>query len=123
MSIAPGSHRPSSVTTVAAEVVEQLGEFLPTALIASLSGVKDTSQVRKWARGTLEPTHASAARLRFALDQAHRIAGVESVKVASAWLTSANEQLGYMLPLKAIREDQFKEVADAVGAFVDGYAG
>lgn len=104
-------------------IVKQLSDYLPTALIASLSGVKDTSQVRKWARGVLEPTHASAARLRFALEQTQRITDAESAKVASAWMTSANEQLGYALPLKTIREDRFKEVADAVGAFIDGYAG
>lgn len=123
MTIAPRSRRTHSVLLDESDVIEKLGEYLPTALIASLAGVKDTSQVRKWARGSLTPTAASAARLRFALDQAKRIADAESVKVASAWLTSANEQLEYALPLKAIREDNFKDVAAAASSFIDGYAG
>lgn len=123
MSIAPGTRRGTAVLLDEAHVVENLGSYLPTALIASLAGVKDASQVRKWARGTLVPTSASTTRLRFALDQAHRIEAAESAKVASAWLTSANEQLDYALPIKAIREDKFKAVADAVTSFIDGYAG
>lgn len=123
MSIAPGSHRTGSVYLEVPAVISHLGEFLPTALIASLAGVKDPGQVRKWARGELDPTPASTTRLRFALDQAQRISSDESIKIATAWLTSANEQLDFVLPLKAIREDRFKEVADAVNAFLEGYAG
>lgn len=123
MSIAPGSHRKGVVYLEIPELIEQLSNFLPTTLIASLSGVKDAGQVRKWARGELAPTPASAARLRFALDQAQRIASEESVKIATAWLTSANELLAFELPVKAIREDRFKDVADALHAFVDGYSG
>lgn len=123
MSIAPGSHRRGSVLHEESEVVEKLREYLPSALIASLAGVKDPGQVRKWLRGDLSPTPASAARLRFALDQADLVAAAESMKVASAWLTSANEMLDYALPLKAIREDRYKEVAAAARSFIDGYSG
>lgn len=123
MSIAPGSHRTGAVYLEVPEIIDQLGEYLPTALIASLAGVKDAGQVRKWARGELDPTPASAARLRFTLYQAQRIAGAESVKITAAWLTSANEKLAFALPLKAIREDHFKEIAEAVNTVVDGYAG
>lgn len=123
MSIAPGSHRTGAAYLEMPEVGGQLGEFLPTALIAFLAGVRDVGQVSRWAHGEIGPEPNPEARLRFALDQAHRIAEVESVKTADSWLTSANERLGYTLPLKAIREDHFKEVADAVDSFVDGYAG
>lgn len=105
------------------DVVEELGEYLPIVLIASLAGVKDASQVKVWALGTVAPTPAAVARLHFALKQARRIAGVESAKVATAWLTTACEPLGGALPLKAIREDHFEEVTRAVSAFLDGYSG
>lgn len=91
MNIASSSHGAVAIYLQMPETIEGLGEFLPTALIASLAGVKDASQVRKWVRSELDSTSASAARLRFALDQAQRIAGEESARIATAWLTSANE--------------------------------
>ncbi|MGO1231440.1 hypothetical protein [Glutamicibacter arilaitensis] len=123
MTIMPTPARRNSIRATEPEVVEALTGFLPVALIASGAGVKDPGQVRKWRNGALKPTAVSAARLRFLLDQATYIAQHESREIATAWLTSANEQLGYQLPLKAIREERYKEVAEAAKAFVDGYAG
>lgn len=123
MTIMPTPARRNSIRATEPEVVEALTGFLPVALIASGAGVKDPGQVRKWRNGALKPTAVSAARLRFLLDQATYIAQHESREIATAWLTSANEQLGYQLPLKAIREERYKEVAEAAKAFVEGYAG
>lgn len=123
MTIMPTPARRSSVRAAESEVVEALTGFLPVALIASCAGVKDPGQVRKWRSGALKPTAASAARLRFLLDQASYIAQNESREIAAAWLTSANEQLDYELPLKAIREERYKDVAEAAKSFVNGYAG
>lgn len=113
--------RPRDAGTVG--VVQELGAYLPAELIASLAGVPDVNQVSAWAQGTEEPPATARVRLGFALEQARRIAGAESVKVSASWLITANEQLGNALPLKAIREDRFDAVARAVEAFVDGYAG
>lgn len=123
MTTMPTPARRNSVRATEPEVVEALTGFLPVALIASGAGVKDPGQVRKWRSGALKPTAVSAARLRFLLDQATYIAQHESREIATAWLTSANEQLDYQLPLKAIREERYKDVAEAAKAFVDGYAG
>lgn len=123
MTMVPTPSRDSSVRVEESAVVEALTGFLPVALIASSAGVKDPGQVRKWRSGALKPTPTTAARLRFLLDQATYIAQKESREIASAWLTSANEQLDYDLPLKAIREERFKDVAEAVKSFVNGYAG
>lgn len=123
MTIMPTPARGSSVRATEPEVVEALAGFLPVSLIASSAGVKDPGQVRKWRSGALKPTAASVTRLRFLLEQASYLAQNESREIATAWLTSANEQLDYDLPLKAIREERFKEVAEAAKAFVNGYAG
>lgn len=125
MTIAPGPrHRSEVLHLRMAEVTEALCELLPSALVASLAGVKDSSQVRKWARGDLEPTLASAARMRFTLEQAWEIEAAESARVAQAWLTTANRVLGYELPIKAIRDDRFAETAAAAMAFLeDSYEG
>lgn len=123
MTTMPTPARGNSVRATESEVVEALTGFLPVALIASSAGVKDPGQVRKWRNGALRPTAVSAARLRFLLDQATYISHHESREIAAAWLTSANEQLDYDLPLKAIREERYKEVAEAAKSFVNGYAG
>lgn len=123
MTIMPPPTPRNSIRATESEVVEALTGFLPTALIAAGAGVKDPGQVRKWRSGVLKPTAASAARLRFLLDQASFIADNESREIAAAWLTSANEQLDYELPLKAIREGRYKDVAEAAKSFVSGYAG
>ncbi|MGP9726214.1 hypothetical protein [Glutamicibacter sp. AOP3-A1-12] len=123
MTIMPTSARGHSVRAAESEVVEALIGFLPMVLIASGAGVKDPGQVRKWSSGALKPTAASAARLRFLLDQASCIAQNQSREIAAAWPTSANEQLDYELPPKAIREERYKDVAEAAKSFANGYVG
>jgi hypothetical protein len=81
--------------------------------VASLAGVKDPGQVRKWARGELEPTQPAQQRLRFARDVLHEMESTHSKKVAQAWAISVNPGLGYDSPLKAIREDRFQDTAAA----------
>jgi hypothetical protein len=106
------------------EVVQELCDVLTSKLVASLAGVKDPGQVRKWARGALEPTRPAQQRLRFAHDVLHEIESAQGRKVAQAWALSINPRLGYESPLKAIREDRFQETAAAATALLeDAYDG
>lgn len=126
MSIAPGGprHRVGSVFMDTSAVVQELCDALTSRLVASLAGVKDPGQVRKWARGDLVPTETAQQRLRFAHDVLHEIESTQGRKVAQAWALSINPRLGYDSPLKAIREDRFQETAAAAKALMeDAYDG
>ncbi|WP_427174626.1 hypothetical protein [Arthrobacter sp. 92] len=98
------------------EVVQELRDVLTSKLVATLAGVKDPGQIRKWARGGLEPTQPAQQRLRFAHDVLHEIENAQGKKVAQAWALSVNPRLGYESPIKAIREDRFQETAAAAKA-------
>lgn len=125
MTIAPGPrHRVGSVYLGTAQVVGELCELLGSKLVASMAGVKDPGQVRKWARGELEPTQPAQQRLRFAYDILHEIDAAEGRRVAQAWAMSVNPRLDYGTPLKAIREDRFQDTAAAAKALMeDAYDG
>jgi hypothetical protein len=105
-------------------VVLELCDVLTSRLVSALAGVKDPGQVRKWARGELEPTQPAQQRLRFAHDVLHEMESTHGKKVAQAWAISVNPRLGYDSPLKAIREDRFQETAAAAKALLeDAYDG
>ncbi|WP_026266225.1 hypothetical protein [Arthrobacter sp. 162MFSha1.1] len=126
MSSAAGGprHRARSDFVETSVVVRELCDLLTSTLVASLAGVKDPGQVRKWARADLEPTQPAQQRLRFAHDVLHEIESAKGKKVAQAWATSANPRLGCDSPLKAIREDRFQETAAAAKALLeDSYDG
>ncbi len=126
MTIAPGGprHRARSVFMETSEVVQELCDVLTSKVVAGLSGVKDPGQVRKWARGDLEPTQPAQQRLRFAHDVIQEIESAQGRRVAQAWAMSINPRLGYESPIKAIREDRFQETAAAAKALLeDAYDG
>jgi hypothetical protein len=107
-----------------AQVVRELCDLLGSKLVASMAGVKDPGQVRKWARGELEPSQPAGQRLRFAYDILHEIEAAEGRRVAQAWAMSVNPRLDYGTPLKAIREDRFQDTAAAAKALMeDAYDG
>ncbi|WAH95590.1 hypothetical protein [Arthrobacter sp. MMS18-M83] len=101
------------------EVVQELCDVLTSKLVAALAGVKDSGQVRKWARGELEPTQPAEQRLRFTLDVIQEIGGTHGQKVAQAWALSINPRLDYQSPIQAIREDRFQEVAASAKALLE----
>ncbi len=121
MTIAPGGprHRARSVFMETSEVVQELCDVLTSRLVAGLSGVKDPGQVRKWARGDLQPTQPAQQRLRFAHDVIQEIESAQGRRVAQAWAMSINPRLGYESPIKAIREDRFQETAAAAKALLE----
>ncbi len=123
MSSTPTPFESSVVSMSSQQVVEKALEFLPPALVASMVGVKDPGQVRKWRSGAQVPTPAALEKLRFMLTQALAIEDAESASVATAWLTSANSRLAYQLPIKAIGEVRYRDVANAGSAYLHGYAG
>lgn len=122
MTIAPGGprHRAGSVFMEISEVVHELCDALTSKLVAGLAGVKDPGQVRKWARGELEPTQPAQQRLRFAYDLMQEIENSQGKRVAQAWAMSINPRLNYQSPMKAIREDKFQETAAAAEALMEG---
>jgi hypothetical protein len=101
------------------EVVQELCDVLTSKLVAALAGVKDPGQLRKWARGVLEPTQPAEQRLRFAHEVLHEIASAQGMEGAQAWALTANPRLGYDSPVKAIREDRFQETATAARALLE----
>jgi hypothetical protein len=117
-------HRADSVYPDIAVVAQGLCDLLGSKLVASAAGVTDPGQVRKWARGDLEPTQPAEQRLRFAYDLLHDVEAAEGRRVAQAWAMSANPRLDYGTPLKAIREDRFQDTAAAAKAMMeDAYDG
>lgn len=119
----PG-HRAGSVYLDVAVVAQGLCDLLGSKLVASMSGVKDPGDVRKWARRDLEPTQRAQQRLRFAYDLLHEVEAAEGRRVAQAWAMSVNPRLDYGTPLKAIREDRFQDTAAAAKALIeDAYDG
>lgn len=121
MSIAPGGpkHRVGAVHLPIADVVNELCDMLTSKIVASMAGVKDSGQVRKWARGELAPQHTAGMRLRFAYDTLQKIESAEGRRTTEAWALSVNPRLNYDSPVKAVREDRFREVAAAADALMD----
>lgn len=106
------------------DIVRELCDSITARLVASIAGVKDPGQVRKWANGKLSPTQPAEQRLRFAYDIMHEISAAQGQKTAQAWIMSINPRLGYESPIKAIREDRFPETGTAAKALLDeGYDG
>ncbi|MBG6218967.1 hypothetical protein IWX75_003455 [Arthrobacter sp. CAN_A6] len=81
--------------------------------------MKDSSQVRKWARGELVPSQPARTRLSFAYDTLRIIEASEGRRTAEAWAMAVNPRLNYDTPIKAIREDRFRETAAAADALVE----
>ena len=102
-----------------AEVSRRLVAALGPTLVASLAGVKDRRAPRGWAEADVTPRPRAVVRLRFAQEQWHKVAAVESEQVARLWFVGANPWLRDNTPITAIREGRFDEVATAVQALLD----
>jgi len=101
------------------EVVRELNLLLTANLVASLSGVRDPGQVRKWARGDLVPRAPAEQRLRFALEMSDLISTASSSSHARRWFLSINPRLDFKSPLQAIRENSFQRVGIAALAVAE----
>ncbi|MFJ2470540.1 hypothetical protein [Glutamicibacter sp. NPDC087583] len=91
-------------------------EVLPLALVLSLAGLRNPD-------APPGQSPESSQRMQFAARIARRIEAAESRETATAWLATANEELGGELPIKAIREGRFDDVEAAAERFVSGWAG
>lgn len=122
MTIAPGGprHRTGTMNMDIGEVVRVLIDAFTANLVASMVGVKDPGQARKWAKDVLAPRLDAEQRLRFALDVFGQLEMVEGRAVAQRWFLSINPRLGYSSPVKAIREGAYAQVAAAATALTDG---
>lgn len=118
MSLAPGGprHRAGAVHEDIADVVSYLCELLTSKLVASVADVKDSSQVRKWARQELIPTQPARTRLNFAFDTLRAIEDAIGRRTAESWAMTVDPRLNFDTPIKAIREDRFRETAAAAAA-------
>jgi hypothetical protein len=101
------------------EVVRQLNNHLGATLVAALAGVKDRGLPTKWARADgPEPSDARQTRVYKAHALFFALAQAESESVARAWMIGSNPLLGEDTPITALREDRFKELGQALNAFL-----
>lgn len=121
MSTAPGGpkHRAGAVHQDIADVTRELCDVPTSRLVASMAGMKDSSQVRKWARSELVPSQPARTRLSFAYDILQMIEASEGRRTAEAWVIAVNSRLNYDTPIKAIKEDRFRETAAAADALAE----
>ncbi|WP_417234944.1 hypothetical protein [Arthrobacter sp.] len=121
MTIAPGGprHQTRTLDMDIDEVVRELIDVLTANLVASIAGIKDPGQARKWARGELAPRPPAEQRLRFALETFNLIAESSSPRRAQRWFLSINPQLEFQSPIQAIRENSFRLVGSAARAVAE----
>lgn len=121
MTIAPGSprHQTRTLDMDIDEVVRELIEVLTANLVASLAGIKDPGQARKWGRGELVPRPPAEQRLRFAMETFDLLAGANTSQRAQRWFLSINPQLDFRSPIQAIRENSFQSVGIAARAVAE----
>lgn len=121
MTIAPGSprHQMRTLDMDIDEVVRELIDVLTANLVASIAGIKDPGQARKWARGELAPRPPAEQRLRFALEIFNVIAVASTEQRAQRWFLSISPQLDFQSPIQAIRENSFRLVGIAARAMAE----
>lgn len=102
------------------EVTRRLNAALGGTLVSALAGASDAKSSHKWAKDSgPQPRPETVKRLVFAYEQWQDVAEAEGEHVARVWFIGANPWLAYDTPVNAIREGQFKDVADAAHALVD----
>lgn len=107
------------------EIVRRLNSALGATLVAALAGSRDRRASYGWAKEDgPTPKVAAVKRLQFAYDQWQLVAGAEGEHVARMWFIGANSWLEDDSPIDAIREDRFKQTANAARAMIDdGFSG
>ena len=105
-------------------LVRELNAHVGTAVVQSMTAVKDRTLPTKWAKDDGPVPRAEAqARLRLGYRAWRTVEQVEGPSVALAWLLGSNPHLGEVTPVTYVRDLRAAEVLDAAVAFVeDTYA-
>ena len=102
------------------ELVRELNENVGTAVVQSMTSIKDRTLPTKWAKDDGPVPRAEAQqRLRLGYRVWRTVAMAEGNSVALAWLLGANPRLGEVTPVTFVRELRTPEVLGAAQAFVD----
>jgi hypothetical protein len=116
------AHR-EAVSLAFPELIARLTEFIGRKLSAYVAGVKDVRTVDGWIKGS-SPYGESEARLRLAFQVVRTLIDHDSPRIAQAWLTGVNPELGDRVPIRLLREGDLNvvgpEVMAAVRAFIAG---
>jgi hypothetical protein len=85
------------------KIVERLTEIVGRKLTAYIAGIEDTGVLDQWINGT-EPYGEVEKRLRFTYQVALTLSQHDSPRIAQAWLTGVNPELGDRVPLRVLRD-------------------
>lgn len=101
------------------DLVRELNENVGTAVVQSMTGVKDRTLPTKWAKDDGPVPRADAQqRLRLGYRVWRTIELAEGRNVALAWLLGANPRLEETTPVTFVRELRTREVVGAAEAFI-----
>ena len=105
------------------KLVAELTAILGKKLTAYIASVKDTRAVERWMASS-GPYKGVEERLRFAYRLAKMISDHEGPRVAQAWFTGLNPELGDRVPVRLLREEDVEivgpEILGAARAFLAG---
>lgn len=102
------------------ELVAELIGALGVTVVQAITGTKDRTQPRKWARiDGPKPRREAEERLRLAYRMWSFVERNESPSVALTWMVGANPMLDERTPVTAIRELDAVAVTQAAQAFVE----
>jgi hypothetical protein len=110
-------HR-QAMRTPSVQVVRSLRDALSTQLLAYITG-QSKRTVQRWARGDVtDIRQESKRRLVAAYEILQLIDHFEAPGVAQTWFIGNEPQLDFIMPAKALRDDQLEEALAAARAFV-----
>jgi hypothetical protein len=110
-------HR-QAMRTPPVQMAQSLRDALSTQLLAYITGQSERT-VQRWARGEVgDIRQESKRRLVTAYEILQIINRFEAPGVAQTWFIGSEPQLDFVMPAKALREDQLEEALAAARSFV-----
>jgi hypothetical protein len=110
-------HR-QAMRTSPIQMAQLLRDELSTQLLAFITGQSERT-VQRWARGDVANIRQdSKRRLVTAYEILQIINRFEAPGVAQTWFIGNEPQLDFVMPAKAVREDQLEEALAAARSFV-----
>ncbi|MGA7732623.1 MAG: XRE family transcriptional regulator [Chloroflexia bacterium] len=107
-----------AIRTSPVEMAQSLRDALSTQLFAYITGQSERT-VQRWARGDVtDIRQESKRRLVTAYEILLLIDRFEAPGVAQTWFIGNEPQLDFVMPAKALREDQLEETLAAARHFV-----
>ncbi|HKP54957.1 MAG TPA: XRE family transcriptional regulator [Chloroflexia bacterium] len=107
-----------AMRTSPVQMAQSLRDALSTQLLAYITGQSERT-VQRWARGDVgDIRQESKRRLVTAYEILQIINRFEAPGVAQTWFIGSEPQLDFVMPAKALREDQLEEALAAARSFV-----